>query len=1364
MKKRLLSVLLCLCMVVGMLPVMTPTAQASTNGHTRDEAVAWVLNKEKTAIDYDGAYGAQCVDLIFMYYDFLGQYSRGYAYEYMRNDVPRGWNRYTSSETTPQPGDIVVFDAGYYRKSIDWTQDSNGHVGLVYAADNSHYYFLDYKGWSKDNKFTNGQKRTAIIDDFSCVIRPDWPPSHPTAPSQRVTYNGRVADNFIARIYNQYSGCYLENRDGNVQTANSDPYDPRQIWQFIHDDSRGSYKIVNMYDGWCLDACDFGTSFGTNVQTHVSNDSDAERWWLCGPSSEIGRYSQFYFVPRYAGDHGLVMDITGGDQPTYAGTNIQLFYNHYWDDGRHHIAQDFRIIKDNSYSKPAKPATPTFQTLSGTPERSIISWYAVAPVNAYDSREYILEIYDVTNSQYVLRNQHVIGTSYTAALPVGSYRAEIQAVNTNYPDWKSGWNMRYFTVYPSHTVTMTATPAEGGTVSPSETYSHGDFNTLVAKPNEGWKVAGWTRNGQPFNGWTGNPEKWTEYGLTVTADETFAVTFERLPAPEPPTPAYAVRVSATEGGSAAGGGTYDAGASVTVTAEAHEGYNFTGWSENGSIVSTEASYTFHAAEARSLTAVFAAKPLPTCIITVTASPAEGGSVSGGGNSIEQGTAVTAAATANAGYTFKCWEEAGRAVSSDASYTFTAGADRTLTAVFEQTPAAVTRYTITVTSSTGGIVSGGGTYDENQQVTIAAVPASGYRFVEWRENGTRVSENASYDITANGNRAFSAVFEPLPVNYTVGVTAADGGTVTGGGSYRAGTSVTVTATPASGYQFVEWQENETKASGDASYSFVLNKHRTLTAVFEKVGIPPVSCIVSLSATPGGTVTGSGSYGIDAAVTVTAEPADGYHFVEWQENNKAISDNASYRFTITGSRTLRAVFAPDMPVQVIRYSVETSAIPAEGGTVTGGGTFEAGNEVTVTAAPKAGYRFLRWMADGGEVSTDQSYTFTVSESLRLTAVFEKTETTPPAPGTYTVNISAAAGGTVSGGGTFTENSAVTVTAAANSSYRFAGWFENGSMVSASASYTFTVSADRTLVAEFTYTGNSSNPGSNPGDNPPGSSPTGYTVTAPSRLTGGTVTVTPAHARERQRVTIAVTAAAGYVLDTLTASDHRGNPLELTDEGGGRYTFTMPGSRVTVEASFAEISPSPAEPEPPAEPAVSFVDAVPGSYYYDALVWAVEQEITSGTGAAVFGPDASCTRAQMVTLLWRAAGSPAPQGGTNPFTDVRHGAYYEDAVLWAAEQGVTAGTSATAFSPDGIVTRAQAVTFLYRAAGSPAAGGSGLFGDVAPDAYYAAAVRWATGRGVTTGTSAAAFSPDSICTRAQIVTFLYRDRVKGSGTETA
>lgn len=259
-------------------------------------------------------------------------------------------------------------------------------------------------------------------------------------------------------------------------------------------------------------------------------------------------------------------------------------------------------------------------------------------------------------------------------------------------------------------------------------------------------------------------------------------------------------------------------------------------------------------------------------------------------------------------------------------------------------------------------------------------------------------------------------------------------------------------------------------------------------------------------------------------------------------------------------------------------------------------------------------------------------------------------------------------------------------------------------------------------------------------------GYSVSVPSSssIKNGSISVSPRTADKGDTVTITVKPDAGYELDELIVTDSKGNELRLTDRGNDKYSFTMPASRVSIEVSFAKINDDPT-------PSTGFVDVAESAYYYDAVAWAVENGITSGTTATTFSPDASCTRAQMVTFLWRAAGSPRATGA-NPFTDLDSSAYYYEAVLWAVENGITAGTSATTFSPDAIVPRGQTVTFLYRANGSPAASGSS-FSDVSADAYYANAVAWAVAESITSGTSATTFGPDQSCTRAQIMTFLYR-----------
>ena len=259
--------------------------------------------------------------------------------------------------------------------------------------------------------------------------------------------------------------------------------------------------------------------------------------------------------------------------------------------------------------------------------------------------------------------------------------------------------------------------------------------------------------------------------------------------------------------------------------------------------------------------------------------------------------------------------------------------------------------------------------------------------------------------------------------------------------------------------------------------------------------------------------------------------------------------------------------------------------------------------------------------------------------------------------------------------------------------------------------------------------------------GSSSPSYSVTIPNKTENGTVTVNPKSASKGSTVTITAKPDSGYQLDDLTVTDKNGKELKLTDKGNGKYTFTMPASKVEVNATFVkevEISP--------------FSDVSTSAYYYEAVKWAQEKGITGGIGNGLFGPNQPCTRAQIVTFLWRAAGSPEPKSMSS-FSDVSADSYYAKAVAWAVESGITTGTGDGKFSPDATCTREQAVAFLYRASGSPAISGGSAFSDVAANAYYADAVAWAEKNGVTGGIGGGLFGSGNTCTRAQIVTFLYR-----------
>lgn len=286
------------------------------------------------------------------------------------------------------------------------------------------------------------------------------------------------------------------------------------------------------------------------------------------------------------------------------------------------------------------------------------------------------------------------------------------------------------------------------------------------------------------------------------------------------------------------------------------------------------------------------------------------------------------------------------------------------------------------------------------------------------------------------------------------------------------------------------------------------------------------------------------------------------------------------------------------------------------------------------------------------------------------------------------------------------------------------------------------EKTATCAVTVT-NPSNSGSSSGGG--GSSTPRYAVTVPDKTENGSLSVSSKNAKKGSDVTITATPDKGYEVDDIVAKDAKGNKLTLKDNGDGTYTFTMPASKVTVTVAFAEKKAEPIVPEK------LFADVSAEEYYYEAVKWASENGVTGGIGENLFGANLPCTRAQIVTFLWRAAGSPEPKGMSG-FVDVSADAYYAKAVAWAVEEGIVSGTSATTFNPDAVCTRAQSVAFLYRAFGEKVNKAAG-FSDVSADAYYADAVAWAVENGVASGIGGGLFAPDQDCARGQIVAFLYR-----------
>ena len=458
-----------------------------------------------------------------------------------------------------------------------------------------------------------------------------------------------------------------------------------------------------------------------------------------------------------------------------------------------------------------------------------------------------------------------------------------------------------------------------------------------------------------------------------------------------------------------------------------------------------------------------------------------------------------------------------------------------------------------------------------------------------------------------------------------------------------------------------------------------------------------------------------------IELTAIPDRGHHFKEWQATSGNIMITND-KFTMpAGNVTVKAIFEANT------YTVK---LYANGGTIASGQdvtSYTYGVGATLPTAgdmTREGYTFAGWYDNEAltgnpitEISTDETGNRTYWAKWTINQ--------------YTITYDLD-GGTAEGNpDTYTiETGAFTLNNPTKSGYTFTGW--SGTGLDGENNMTVTIptgsTGERSYTAHWRYNGGGSGGSSS------------YPITIPGKTENGTVTVSPRSAEKGDTVTITAKPDSGYQLDDLTVTDKNGKELKLTDKGNGKYTFTMPASKVEVNATFVkevEISP--------------FSDVSTSAYYYEAVKWAQEKGITGGIGNGLFGPNQPCTRAQIVTFLWRAAGSPEPKSMSS-FSDVSADSYYAKAVAWAVENGITTGTGDGKFSPDATCTRAQSVTFLFRAIGK-LVDSKAEFSDVLTDSYYANAVAWAVENGVTNGIGNGLFGPNNSCTRAQIVTFLFR-----------
>ena len=462
------------------------------------------------------------------------------------------------------------------------------------------------------------------------------------------------------------------------------------------------------------------------------------------------------------------------------------------------------------------------------------------------------------------------------------------------------------------------------------------------------------------------------------------------------------------------------------------------------------------------------------------------------------------------------------------------------------------------------------------------------------------------------------------------------------------------------------------------------------------------------TNGGTINNgnvtSYTYGVGATLP-TDVTRTGYTFKGWYDN-EGLTGNpvTAISNTETGNKEYWAKW------EINQYTI---TFDTAGGSVVTPITQNYGTAITAPADPtKNGYTFVGWNPEIPATMPAKDLTVTAQWTLDLYTISYNLNngTATGNPDSYTV-----------------ESDAITLNTPTRPGYTFTGW--SGTGLDGENNMTVTIptgsTGNRTYTAHWRYNGS-------------GHSYSYYTIKATAGAGGSISPSGNVSVREGRDQTFTITPDKGYAVANVKID---GKSIGAVKS----YTFENVRRTHTIEVIFMKANGNP-------QTGV-FVDVATGSYYEDAVDWAVENGITKGTDDTHFSPDGICTRAQAVTFLWRAAGSPKPETRTMPFTDVPAGSYYYDAVLWAVENGITKGTSDTTFSPNMTCTRAQIVAFLWRSEKSPAAGTANPFADVKSTAYYAGAVLWAVREDITKGTTSTTFSPDADCTRAQIVTFLWR-----------
>ena len=962
-----------------------------------------------------------------------------------------------------------------------------------------------------------------------------------------------------------------------------------------------------------------------------------------------------------------------------------------------------------------------------------------------------------------------------------------------------------------HTVTFDANggsepedlPEEVTTAMPAKKVLHGseyylpecEFVAPEGKQFKAWQIDG------------------TEYPVNAPVTVTADITVKALWKDAPPAPTEYI-VTVTNDGNGIGTATPStaaAGTEITLTAMPSEEYHFKKWQVESpaGLVITNNKFTMPEGNVE-VKAIFEedAPPVPT-EFTITVTSGGNGTASASHAKAVAGTEIRLTATPKTGYHFKEWEvisggvtikddkflmpndnvevkaifekdappaptdPAKPSISVIGTYTYN-GSEHTATVIgYDSATMDITGntatdagdYTVSVTSQTGKWADGstdavtaawsiGKATQEAPTGLIGVAPTtvggsdgkiSGvtdkmeYRMAGERSytacSGTEIDNLSAgnYFVRyAEDNNHFAS--SDAAVTVGEGASLADC-TITFNGNGGSGNvdSVTVKAgtnyiLPACGFTAPTDQEFKVWEIGGTEYkvgdSYTVNGDTEIKALWENSVITPTTYTVTVGNDGNGTGTATPSTAAAGTeIRLSATPKTGYHFKEWEVISGGVTIKDDKFLMPNDNVEVKAIFEEDAPPVPTEFTI-TVKTDGNGTASASLAKAAAGTEITLTATPKEGYHFKEWEVMSGGVTIKDNKFIMPSANVEVKAIFEKDA--PPASTEFIVTFDGNGGTPSVSSMTTTNQKLSSLPSASRSKHSFDGWYteeSGGTKITTDTEFP----ADTTVYAHWTYTG--------------GGGSSGYSYYTIKATAGAGGSISPSgnvSVREGRDQTFTITPDKGYAVANVKID---GKSIGAVKS----YTFENVSRTHTIEVIFMKANGNP-------QTGV-FVDVATGSYYEDAVDWAVENGITKGTDDTHFSPDGICTRAQAVTFLWRAAGSPEPETRAMPFNDVPVGSYYYDAVLWAVENGITKGTSDTTFSPNMTCTRAQIVAFLWRSEKSPAAGTANPFADVKSTAYYADAVLWAVKENITKGTTSTTFSPNADCTRAQIVTFLWR-----------